>query len=49
MNSLLQIPFLSFADEIFKHQNYDNLVIASFDIISLFISIPLEETLDIII
>ena len=49
MNSLLQIPFLSFADYISKHQNSDNLVIASFDIISLFINIPLEETLDIIV
>ena len=38
----------SFADEIFKHQNSDNLVIATFDIKSLFTNIPLEETNDII-
>ena len=38
----------SFADEISKHQNSDNLVMASFDVKSLFTNIPLEETIDII-
>ena len=38
----------SFADEISKHQNSDNLVMDSFDVKSLFTNIPLEETIDII-